>query len=287
LSKSLLKILTRPFPIIESSKEKILLSVFFGLFIFLFLAIFQPFGLDKVVGNKLLYFAGYGLITSFVVLFNGFITMNLFKDFFLPEKWNVWKSFIHNFIMIIPIAVLNWLYAISIETAMDRSFTLLQFVSITFAVGFFPSVFLVFYLEHRLRHKNLQLSKRANQQLESKLLDDSIIEELSFNSQNQPIKILLDDFVCIKSMGNYVTLYFMKERKLKKEIIRVTMKKIEDDFLENKKIIRCHKSYFVNLSKVVTTSGNARALYLHINELDFQIPVSRNFSKDIILGTIL
>ena len=63
------------------------------------------------------------------------------------------------------------------------------------------------------------------------------------------------------------------------------MKKIEYDFLENKKIIRCHKSYFVNLSKVKTTSGNARALYLHINELDFQIPVSRNFSKEIVLGT--
>jgi len=75
------------------------------------------------------------------------------------------------------------------------------------------------------------------------------------------------------------------ENQLKKEIIRITMKKIEYDFLENKKIIRCHKSYFVNLSKVKTTSGNARALYLHINELDFQIPVSRNFSKEIVLGT--
>ena len=63
------------------------------------------------------------------------------------------------------------------------------------------------------------------------------------------------------------------------------MKKIEDDFWDYKKIIRCHKSYFVNLSKVKTTSGNARALYLHINELDFQIPVSRNFSNEIVLGT--
>ena len=212
--------------------------------------------------------------------------MNLFKEFFLPEKWKIWKSFIHNLIMIIPIAVLNWIYAISIETAMDMRFTLLQFVSITFAVGFFPSVFLVFYLEQRLRNKNLHLSKRANQQLESKLLDDSIIEELSFYSQNPPINIKFDDFLCVKSMGNYVTLYFLEDSQLKKEIIRLTMKKIEENLLENKNIFRCHKSYFVNLNKVVTTSGNARALYLHFNELDFQIPVSRNFSKDIILGAI-
>jgi len=283
--KKLAKILNRPFPIIESTREKIQISIFFGLFIFLFLAIFQPFGLDKVEENKLPYFAGYGLITTFVVLFNGFITMNLFKEFFLPEKWNIWKSFIHNIIMIIPIAVLNWLYTISIDMPMDMNFSLLQFISITFAVGFFPSIFLVFYLEQRLRRKNILFSKQANQQLESKLSDNLIIEELSFSSQNSSLKINFNDFLCVKSMGNYATLYFMEDDQLKKEIIRTTMKKIEDDFLENKKIIRCHKSYFVNLNKITTTSGNARALYLHINELDFQIPVSRNFSKEIVLGT--
>lgn len=135
--------------------------------------------------------------------------------------------------------------------------------------------------------RNIELSKRVNTQLVLNSSNNSETAELSFVSQNVPLDIKFDDFVCIKSMGNYVTLYFMKESKLKKEIIRYTRKKIEDDFVENKKIIRCHKSYFVNLNKVVPTSGKARALYLHIDELDFQIPVSRNFSKDIILGTIL
>lgn len=174
------------------------------MFIFLFLAIFQPFGLDKVEENKLPYFAGYGLITTFVVLFNGFVTMNLFKEFFLPEKWNIWKSFIHNFIMIIPIAVLNWLYATTIKIPIDMNFSLLQFISITFAVEFFPSLFLVFYLEQRLRRKNLQFSKRANQQLESKSSDNLIIEELSFNPQNSSLKIKYNDFLCVKSMGNSI-----------------------------------------------------------------------------------
>jgi len=188
--------------------------------------------------------------------------------------------------MIIPIAVLNWLYANSIQMPIDLNFSLLQFISITFAVGFFPSIFLVFYLEQRLRRKNLQLSKRANLQLELHSKNNSEIEELSFYSQNPPINIKFDDFLCVKSMGNYVTLYFLEDSQLKKEIIRLTMKKIEENLLDNKNIFRCHKSYFVNLNKVVTTSGNARALYLHFNELDFQIPVSRNFSKDIILGAI-
>ena len=247
--------------------------------------IFQPFGLDKVETHKFIYFAGYGLITTFVVLFNGFITMNLFKEFFLPEKWNIWKSFLHNVIMIIPIAVLNWFYFVFMGKPVDLDYSLLQFISITIAVGFFPSIFLVFYLEHKLRRKNLQLSEQANQQLSLKSLSNSGIEELTFKSPNSSLTIKFNDFLCIKSMGNYATLYFFKENQLKREIIRTTMKKIEDDILECKNIIRCHKSYFVNLNKISTTSGNARALYLHINELDFLIPVSRNFSKEITLGT--
>jgi len=287
LLKSFLNILVRPFPAIETAKEKIVLSLSFGLFIFLFLAVFQPFGLDKTEENKLLYISGYGFITIIVMLFNFFITSSLFKAFFLPEKWSTWKFFIFNFVMIIPIAVLNWSYLLLVENviAQESGPTLLEFLFHTTAVGFFPVVFLTFFLEQKLRARNIELSRRVNNQLEFNSPTNYELEELNFNSQNTP-NIKLDNFVCVKSMGNYVTLFFMDENQLKKEVIRTTMKKIEEDFMENKKIIRCHKSYFVNLNKVVTTSGNARALYLHINELDFQIPVSRNFSKDIILGTI-
>jgi len=82
-------------------------------------------------------------------------------------------------------------------------------------------------------------------------------------------------------MGNYVTVYFLEGKNVKKEILRTTMKNIETEFKERKQIIRCHKSYFVNLDKVSNTSENARALHLHLYELDFQVPVSRNFSKSI------
>ena len=61
-------------------------------------------------------------------------------------------------------------------------------------------------------------------------------------------------------------------------MLRVTMKKIEDLLYKNENIVRCHKSYFVNLNYVKNVSGNARGYFLTINNLDISIPVSRNLS---------
>ena len=112
--------------------------------------------------------------------------MNLFKEFFLLEKWNIWKSLVLNFIMIVPIAVLNWLYFIFMEKPanLDYTLALIQFIIDTTAVGVFPSIFLLYYLERKLRLKNLRISEKVNQQLASKLTNNSENEELSFNSQN-------------------------------------------------------------------------------------------------------
>jgi hypothetical protein len=81
--KEFLEIFNRPFPLIESVKEKLILSLVFGFSIFMFLWIFQPFGLDQTPGEKVLYLSGYGFITTIVILFNIFIATKIFKNFFL------------------------------------------------------------------------------------------------------------------------------------------------------------------------------------------------------------
>jgi len=279
----LIKILNRPFPIIESAKEKIAISVIFGFFIFLFLLVFQPFGLDRYSHNKLLYFSGYGIITSFVILFNSFVLTNIFKNFFLPENWTIGKNFIHSFLIIVPIAVLNWLYSLQFEMPDYLDYSFGQFLFMTVTIGIFPSIFLEFYAESRLRKKNEKLSEIVNKQFEAKHSEISTKDEIIINLPNSSISVISNQILCVKAMGNYSTIYFIENNLPKKEIIRATMKNIESELSKDKNIVRCHKSFFVNIDKITTTSGNARALYLYLNELDFSIPVSRGFSNNMLL----
>ena len=47
--------------------------------------------------------------------------------------------------------------------------------------------------------------------------------------------------------------------------------------LPNFHIIRCHRSFVVNLDHVIEVGGNAQGLKLHLNMLEDYIPVSRKY----------
>ena len=52
--------------------------------------------------------------------------------------------------------------------------------------------------------------------------------------------------------------------------------------MKHQEIIRCHKSYIVNLCNVEKLLGNAQGYKLVMSNMDKQIPVSRNFPKEMI-----
>ena len=61
---SLFKYLAQPFPYAPSMKGKLAVAVLFGLFVFIFLVIFEPFNLDQFTRPRLVSIAIiYGLIT--------------------------------------------------------------------------------------------------------------------------------------------------------------------------------------------------------------------------------
>ena len=127
-------ILNRPFPVVETSQEKFMTASLFGGFVFIFLLLFEPFGMDQVEANKILYNLGYGIITASVILFHGFVTMKIFPNFFESENWVVWKSLIHNSIIILPIALLNWIYFDNVYKPQDISYSFVSFLFITIGV---------------------------------------------------------------------------------------------------------------------------------------------------------
>ena len=274
-------LLKRPFPLIETNEEKFFLSLIIGLFIFVFLSVFQPFGLNKLAEHKYLYFFYYGVISFFVEILFTFGLMKLFHGFYNPEQWTLGRHIINVFFFIIALALANWIFTIAVVDPKHGSFT--PFLIDTLAVGFFPSIFVFLYLERKLRLQNVGISEKLNNSfLKITKVNAAVeIDEKDEMLEIEGIKILPKNFLCVKSMGNYVTLCFIENGEIKREIIRTTMKQIEQSVEENDDIVRCHKSYFVNLKKVTNSFGNARSLYLEIEGVDMQIPVSRKVAKEL------
>ena len=52
--------LEKPYPPIGPIKDKLLLAFSFGLFVYLFLLIYEPFGAEEVTQNKSVFLLAYG-----------------------------------------------------------------------------------------------------------------------------------------------------------------------------------------------------------------------------------
>jgi DNA-binding LytR/AlgR family response regulator len=109
----------------------------------------------------------------------------------------------------------------------------------------------------------------------------------------QPASIL-----CVQAGDNYVTVFYEANQrvgnvdkvndKVNNVLLRATMKSVEEQlqpFAEphsQPKIVRCHKSFIVNLSRVERVTGNAQGYKLHLPLLDFPVSVSRALQNHIV-----
>ena len=110
------------------------------------------------------------------------------------------------------------------------------------------------------------------------VINDNILVITSEN-KNQKIETPASNLICIESKGNYVNTWFLEEGKIVRLLIRNTIKNIENQFLEEGNLFKCHQAFIINLSYVEKVMGNSQGYRLLIKYLDKEIPVARNYSK--------
>jgi len=277
--------LNRPFPRIRTNKNKLLVSFLFALFIYLFLLIFQPFGFSKIQYYKPIFIAGYFVITFLVMTTSFLLGPVIFKNAFDIDKWTIKKEILFILWQISLIAIINWLFNLTIGKEIIEESNFIRVFLITISVGIFPTIFFVFNIEKILASKHSKIAKKISGE-QVKIIKKNKNEQIQIVSDNNSaqIKLNTNDFICIVSEGNYANVFYYKDNIINKELIRNSLSNLIKQFVIFDFIKRCHRSYIVNLQNVDKVTGNARNYNLHIEKLDFVIPVSRNFPKSIIQG---
>ena len=274
--------LNKPFPFLEKRSHRLLASVLFSGFIYVFLLIFQPFGISNIQYYKPIYVAGFFGITFIVLLFSFLVAPIIFTNLFDFDKWTIKKNVIFIIIQFLIITILNWIYNSTIGYGITEQYSLFFFVFITVSVGIIPTLFMIYFIEKNLARKNKHIATNFNKNIQyrTSTSENPKIKLLSQN-KDETIIIELTQLICIKSEGNYLKVFFNLENEIKSKLIRNSIKNIEEHLIIFENIIRCHRSYIVNLDTVKKMSGNARNFNLHIENLGFTIPVSRSFPKSI------
>ena len=275
--------LNKPYYSPINSTYNLIISSAFGLIVTIFLIVFQPFNIHLLGKNVVLFCLGYGLISVLTIVFVLNFLPLIFKNYFEPDTRTILKQLILLNITVLVAASIAYPYNTFVRKSINQVYIAgyFEIVSQAYAVGFFPIIFWLYFDEYEIRRIRKKNSNRIN---ESKGFNKSIANEeeiisLTSEKSNNTIDFDINKLVYISSEGNYASFFIDDNKGLKEVIFRITLSKIEEELNTYKHIVRCHKSYIINTKYISEYSGNARGYLIKTDKTNFDIPVSRRFTK--------
>ncbi len=171
--------------------------------------------------------------------------------------------------------------------------TLVIIAFLSFAVGLywrfkFRSRYLAAELEEtRLLNeqlKKLQTSSESRGQVhdvdssdQATCPHDSVPSQITLEgTTNEHVTLEISNLLYIEAVGNYVKVCQLQGNETHTNMLRATMKQMEDALRAYPMTVRCHRAFMVNLGQVEQISSNSRAMQLVMQHSHDAIPVSRS-----------
>lgn len=278
----------KPYPYFYFSVKSLVTYLGIGLFIALFLYVFEPFGISRwQTDHKTLKLIGFGAVSCvFPLIFKGLCNLFLNDKWF--DAWTVWKEIITLLTMLLVVAFGNLLFSRFLGIS---SLGIREFINVsifTFLVGIFPVVFSVAFKYHKFLALNLKeasvieeaIKQSHSEEREKVLPTESTFELLAENNKDK-VLIPSKDLLYIESTGNYCEVVFLVNGISKKEVIRSSLKRLESQ-LQNSSVVKCHRAFLVNLNNALHIEGNAQGYKISFKDVAETVPVSRQFGKVIL-----
>ncbi len=93
---------------------------------------------------------------------------------------------------------------------------------------------------------------------------------------SESVMLQISHLLYIEAVGNYVKVCHLRDDNVRTDMLRATMKQMEETLQDYPMIVRCHRAFLVNLGQVeqiVSHSGSTQLLIKHCHE---SLPVSRS-----------
>ncbi|PNW26442.1 LytTR family DNA-binding domain-containing protein [Formosa algae] len=264
-----------PFPYNASFKIHIIIGGILGLLLSFILITLQPFNLNNFnhkYGDVLL--LGFGLVKFLNYTIAHFVENYFYK---LHKKWTLWNEIIFLILSSLTGAILGYIYLDLVFENQPLSFLRLILFLYYIVLPILP--LLIFpksvlrYLIIKSRIKDFNTNNNENTETKN-IASEKII--LTGQSVNDKLMIFKEQLVYVKSIDNYVKVYYSDE-KLKSKMLRASLSEIlnQAPFL-----IKPHRSYLINPEHAYKIEGNSQKAVLVLKNLNEDIPISRTAYKD-------
>lgn len=255
-----------------------LFALSIGVFVALFLLAFQPFGVNnfdpafRISLEFVLAIATFGATITAAVAANEFLLRPLLLPRLSRRGLLAWLGW--TFLLVSTVTFL--LYNLLGDWHDFRWSSYLGFVRDVSMLISLPVGGFLFYIHH-------QWLKSEYVQLQAIHLATPRARLLHFASDNgkDQLAVALDDLLYLESQDNYVAVNRMEGGMRRSSLIRSSLKRLEDS-LQEPLLLRCHRSFIVNLGRVRGCQGNRHGLKLAVEGADKPLPVSRGYTEAVL-----
>lgn len=165
-----------------------------------------------------------------------------------------------------------------------------------------PNAFVLFYAAYCSKCEELEAAQHQYQQLEKKyqLLDSrqsdlravaSVVSPLrddspkmiNLHDNNGTLRLSIntDALYYLESEDNYIKVHYKHNEKMLSYMLRARTRSVEESLIGTS-MVRCHRSYIVNLNKISFMEEDRRMHYITLNDKSInRIPVSKSYYEKI------
>ena len=269
-------------------------------FMVLALAIFKPFGLEvwqwQAYVHLLAIFA-LGLFSCFLTEIILLYIVRMPRSYDRGVSYIISRNLRFQYINTPLVSLLICLYRHFMMSSLveGNKFSLSNYLE-TLVIIAFLSFAIGLYWRFKFRSRylaaELEETKLLNEQLKklqsetslgpSERRDEKITLEESKDTltltgtTNESVSLEISHLLYIEAVGNYVKIVSKRDGEIHTNMLRATMKQMEDELQTYPIIVRCHRAFMVNLGQVEQISTNSRTMQLVMRHSHDAIPVSRS-----------
>ena len=257
-------------------KNSITMILFTALFALLFINLFQPFGSREwypgVSDTKYFAFSSLIILTGMlvVVISRVILTYRSKQHSILYWHYGLW--------ILAEIAAMSIFYTLFAQlfpkdgVTRDISESFRQSLYNTALVLLLPYAISWLYFSWKEKSRLLMhMEQEKGTDMRSKTL-------IPFRDEKGDLKISImqDNLLYIESADNYATIYYLNKSKQSHYLLRNSLKWMEDNLTKDTPLVRCHRSYIVNMDKVKILKKVKGGIVLELDEENTpDIPVSK------------
>ena len=282
----------------KGRKETLTTRIISTTFMVVALAVFKPFGLDAWQWQAYVHLMVLGVMGILIGMLTDAILKYVIKK---PRSYdkgvsyiirrNLWFQFVNT--PLVSLVICLYRHFVLSDRVGGNQLSIVNFLE-TLIIIAFCSFAIGLYWRFKFRNKYLAMELEETRLLNEELRkiqepEHSLPIEVKTPNEkhrrqeltltgttNESVTLQVSHLLYIEAVGNYMKVNYLHNEQVCTDMLRATMKLMEELLQDYPMIVRCHRAFLVNLSQVeqiVSRSGSTQLLIKHCHE---SIPVSRS-----------